>query len=81
MKKILLATMTILSFSSFAEIRKEFDENIEKLCHQQLKHLQCLKKDDNQSAGCIEAKWSQISPVCQQIFKRFQHTSPDALLT
>ena len=69
MKGFILTTLTLMSLSSFANTRHEFDENIEKLCHQQLKQLQCLTADEKESGSCIEAKWSQVSLVCQKMYK------------
>jgi hypothetical protein len=67
MKNTLTLFAMILSFSSFAQekVRREFDENLEKKCHMELKALGCEKASDEGIRACAELKKRKLSVACK----------------
>lgn len=64
---IFFLTLT-LSVSSFAaSSKKEFDENLEKKCHQELKSMGCVKSDDTESVACANTNKAKLSPACKAL--------------
>jgi hypothetical protein len=63
---ITLLAMT-LTFSSFAQekVRREFDENLEKKCHMELKALGCEKASDEGVRACAELNKKKLTVACQ----------------
>jgi hypothetical protein len=64
MKNVILLGILAFSVNSFSQPVKEYDENQEKQCYQELKALGCVKSDGNQDDRCAEAKKSRLSKLC-----------------
>jgi len=64
--KLILPLTFLISFSSFAGARQEYDEKMEKVCHQELKTLGCLK-DDEEMKDCAEMKKEKLSQKCKTL--------------
>lgn len=67
MKNTLTLIAMVLTFSTFAQekVRHEFDENLEKKCHKELKSQGCDKADDEGIRACAELKKKKLSVACQ----------------
>jgi len=58
------------SFPTFAqEPHVEFDQEHEMKCHQELKHLGCMDKNEEQDMVCADSKAKQLSSDCQSLHK------------
>ncbi len=68
MKSILTLAFMFLSLNSFAEIRKEFDENSERKCHQEAKSLGCVSSDKENQA-CVEQNKTKLTAACQSLYE------------
>lgn len=64
MKTTLLCLFLTVSFSGLADTRREFDENAERKCHQELKAIGCVKADDQESNECSEKNKKKLSLTC-----------------
>ena len=67
MKTTLLTFILTVSFSGLADTRREFDENTEKKCHQELKTMGCVKANDQESSECSEKNKKKLSSACLEI--------------
>ncbi len=67
--KVFILTLSLLSsISSFAEVRREFDEATEKRCHSELKALGCVK-DETENPSCAELNKQKLSGGCHSLFE------------
>lgn len=64
--KLFYTLFLLFSFSSFAQPRQEYDENLEKICHLELKKIGCLK-NDLEDKKCAEGKKEKLSPRCREL--------------
>lgn len=63
MKLLILALTLCISTQSFAEVRREFDENTEKKCYLEMKNMGCVKADET-STSCAEQNKKKLSGEC-----------------
>ena len=68
MKFLTLVTAMSLSFGAFAQKKVEFDENQEKVCHEQAKKLGCVKGSAAADQACTKSNKSKLTTNCRQIF-------------
>lgn len=68
MKFLTLVTVMSLSLSAFAQKKVEFDENQEKVCHEQAKKLGCVKGSAAADQACTKSKKAKFTTNCRQIF-------------
>ena len=67
MKNLILLGALALSTTGFSKTIKEFDENQEKACHQELKALGCVNSKGDQNNSCAEANKAKLSSTCLKI--------------
>lgn len=65
MKFILLSFLSISAFAQ-TQVRREFDENLERKCFKELMALGCVAKGE-EVKGCAEQKKQKLSPGCQSL--------------
>ena len=67
MKKITFILATVFTLSSYAQekSRREFDENLEKKCHKELKSNGCKMANDEGIRACAELNKKKLSLECQ----------------
>ena len=67
MKKMITLLMFIMSLTSFAQekVRREFDDNLEKKCHMEIKAMGCKKANDEGIRACAELNKKKLSVACQ----------------
>lgn len=67
MKKLLFIITTMITLTSYAEMRSEFDLPTEKKCHQEIKTLGCIKSGDQESQACTELAKKKLSVSCRSL--------------
>ncbi len=65
MKSWILLTIMSVSLNALAQTKVEFDENVEKACHEEAKKAGCVKADDVTDRVC--AKKAKLAAKCREV--------------
>lgn len=68
MKFLTIVAIMTLSTGAFAQKKVEFDENQERVCHDQAKKAGCVKGSAAADPACTKANKSKLTTTCRQIF-------------
>jgi hypothetical protein len=69
--KIQLLIIAFMTTSSlWSSTRKEFDESLEKICHEELKTKGCVNKNDDENNDCSKKMINQLRKECQELIKQ-----------
>lgn len=66
MKSFLVGISFIFTLTTYAEVKKEFDETLEKKCFAEAKALGCVKAD-RESSACLAINKTKMHPDCQSL--------------